>query len=129
MAVVLTNKGFEILSSRIKGLLTEPLKIGWGTGTTAPAVTDTTLQTEDVTGGYARATGVSSIVTVVVTNDTYQVSGSLTALAALTITEWGVFDTAGNLLLREVQNPGQALAIGGIINFVFKIQISRCLNG
>ena len=126
MGKVVTNVGLKVLSNRVKGLLTEPVKIGWGTGTTEPVVGNTGLQTEDTTGGYARTTGISSIVTTLITDDTYQISGSLTALAALTITEWGVFDTAGNLLLREVLAAGHALAIGGTLNFIFKIQFSRC---
>ena len=126
MGKIVTDVGLSIISSRMKGLLTEPVKIGWGTGTTEPTAADTTLQTEDVTGGYARAVGVSSIVSVGSVNDTYQVSGSLTAQAALTITEWALFDNAGNMLCREVANPGHTLALGGILNFIFKIQINRC---
>ena len=126
MAKLVTNVGLKILANRIKGNLTEPLKIGWGRGTTAPAITDTALQTEDPTGGYARVSGVSSIVSVGVTEDTYQVTGSITSLAAQTITEWGLFDTAGNLLCREVLAPGYDLSIGGMLNFIFKIQMSRC---
>jgi len=126
MTALITTKGREILARRIKGELTEPLNIAWGIGTTPPALGNTGLQTEDVTAGYVRLAGVSSIVTISTLNDTYQVSGALTALAALTITEWGLFDTAGNLLMREVQNPGFVLAVGGVLNFLFKFQQSVC---
>ena len=126
MAKIVTNVGLKIIANRIKGNLTEPLNIAWGTGTTAPAATDTALAVEDTSPGYSRVAGVTSIVSVSATEDTYQVSGSLTAQAALDITEWGLFDSANNLLCREVLNPGYSLSIGGILNFVFKIQMSRC---
>jgi hypothetical protein len=128
MAKIITNKGLSILASRIKGVGTEPLYIGWGTGIAAPVATNTQLATEDTTGGYARSPGVSTIVTITQAGDTYQVSGSITALAVLTITEWGLFDavSGGNMLLREVITPGSVLAIGGILNFTFKIQMARC---
>ena len=128
MPKLITNKGLSILANRIKSLGTEPIYIGWGIGTAVPAVTDTQLGTEDVTGGYARALGVSAIITTTQTSDTYQVSGSLTANAVLTITEWGLFDavSGGNMLLRETKVPGTLLAIGGIITFTFKIQMARC---
>jgi hypothetical protein len=125
MAKIITNKGLAIVSSRIKGLLSEPLNIGWGTGITAPAITDIALENEDITGGYSRAVGATQLVTTSVASDTYQVTGSLTALAGLQITEWGLFDGSGNLLCREVQIPGFAMAIGGILNFVFKLQIIK----
>ena len=127
MTAIVTDKGLEIIANRIKGNLTEPLKIAWGTGTTAPVVGDTALETEDTTGGYARVDGVSSIVTVSSTNDTYQVSGAITARAALTITEWGLFDSAGNLLCREVNAAGYIMPVGATLSFVFKIKLSRCV--
>lgn len=129
MGAVITTAGLAIVAGRIKGTGTEPLYIAWGTGTTEPTAADTTLETEDTTGGYARVAGVSSIVTVSETDDTYQVSGSITAAAALSITEWGLFDasSSGNMLYREVSNPGFDLEIGGILNFVIKFQIAECV--
>lgn len=128
MTSIITDVGLEIVARRMKGQWTEPLYIAWGIGTTAPLKTDTALDSEDVSGGYARVPGVSTIVTVVELNDCYQVSGSITATAALTITEWGLFDAnvVGHMLCREVQAPGYTLVPGGILNFVFKIQNSRC---
>lgn len=126
MSSIVTDVGLQIIANRVKGLLTEPLKIGWGTGTTAPTISDTDLETEDTDGGYSRVSGVSSIVTVGTTEDTYQVSGAITSTIAQTITEWALFDTAGNMLCREVQVPGYILSVGGLLNFIFKIQISRC---
>jgi hypothetical protein len=127
MGSIITDKGLDIIAQRMKGNLTEPLYIAWGTGTTEPVAGNTALETEDSGGGYARVAGVSSIVTVGVTNDTYQVSGAITSTKVQTITEWGLFDNAGNLLCREVSVPGNSLAIGGLMNFIFKIQMSRCV--
>jgi hypothetical protein len=127
MSKIVTDIGLAIVTSRIKGLGTEPLYIGWGIGTTVPVAGDTDLETEDTTGGYVRATGVSAIITISVAGDTYQISGSLTALAPLQITEWALFDNVagGNMLCREVQLPGVTLGLGDILNFVFKFQDVR----
>jgi len=125
MTKLITNIGLGLISQRIKGLLTEPLNIAWGTGTNPPLPTDTALQTEDTSPGYARVPGASSIATISVTNDTYVVSGTVTAQATLTITEWGMFDTAGNLLVHEVQQTGYNLTAGQGVNFVFQIQDVR----
>lgn len=127
MSKIVTDIGLAIIANRIKGLGTQPLYIAWGIGITTPVAGDTTLKTEDTTGGYIRATGVSSITTISVAGDTYQVSGSLNALAPLQITEWALFDNiaGGNMLCREVQLPGFMLGIGDILNFVFKFQDIR----
>jgi hypothetical protein len=44
----------------------------------------------------ARTTGTASQVTTTVTNDTYQVVGTITAAGTRAITEVGVFDAAGS---------------------------------
>jgi hypothetical protein len=64
----------------------------WGTGSAAAAtanVVTTTTTTE------ARTSGSMSQVTTTVTNDTLQVTGTITAAGARAITEVGVFDAAG----------------------------------
>lgn len=129
MAFVITDVGLAILASRIKGLTPEPVYIGWGTGAGVAAFGNTTLFTEDTTPGYTRAVGVSTIITTSIVNDTWQVSGALTAGANLVITNWGLFDAAvaGNLLVHEDVSPGYTLAAGAILNFVFKLQEARCL--
>jgi hypothetical protein len=129
MSYIVTDIGLSIVSQRIDGNgIAKPVYIGWGIGTTQPTNENNTLETEDVTAGYARVQGVSSIVTIGSSNDTYMVTGSIVANAALAITEWGLFTAAtdGFLMVREVQNPGFTLDLGGILNFIFKIQISRC---
>jgi hypothetical protein len=125
MATVLTTSGKGIITNRIKGSGTEPLYIGWGTGAGTAAVGDTALATEDTTGGYTRATGTSSRVTTSVTNDTYQVVGTLTAGASLTITNAGTFDavSGGNICVHG-DFTGIALASGDSIQFTIKVQLT-----
>lgn len=64
----------------------------WGTGSAAAQsanVVTTTSTTE------ARTSGTMSQITTTVTNDTLQVTGTITAAGARSITEVGVFDAAG----------------------------------
>jgi hypothetical protein len=83
-----------------------------GHGRRHRGVTDTTLFTE--TTDEARTTGTSSRVTTTVTNDTYQVVGTITvATAGKTITNVGLFDvvtaSSGNLYFKS-DFTGLALA-------------------
>ena len=105
LANVFTNAGAAIVSNRVIQAGTAPKNIGWGIGTNAAAVGDTALQTESApTTAGGRTVGTESRVTTTVTNDTYQVVGTVTAVSTLAITEAGLFDavTAGNLLVRCV---------------------------
>jgi hypothetical protein len=69
--------------------------IQWGVGS-AQAASDTDLDSKTGTT-EARTAGTISQQTSSVTDDTYRVSGSITALSdGLAITEMGVFDTAGS---------------------------------
>jgi hypothetical protein len=97
VATVIVNGGQAIITNRMSGAGTEPKNIGIGTGAGTAAVTDTTLFTEvavDGTGSGSRTVGTSSRVTTTVTNDTYQVTGTVTATAALAITNAGLWDNA-----------------------------------
>jgi len=98
-ATVYTNAGKAITTNRIKGAGTEPLFVAWGTGAGTAAATDTTLFTESA---EARTSGTSSQQTTTVTNDTYQVLGTITATATRAITNAGLFDasSAGNMLMK-----------------------------
>jgi hypothetical protein len=79
--------------ARVTSLLaTAAWWLQWGTSSAALAtanVVTTTGTTE------ARAACTTSQVTTTVTNDTLQLSGTITALEVLTPTEVGAFDTAG----------------------------------
>lgn len=106
-AVAFVNGGPALITNRLIAGGTAPKNMGWGTGTTAAAVTDTALQTEVApTTSGGRTVGTESRVTTTQTNDTYQVVGTITQTAAgpVAITEAGLFDnvTAGNMLMHAV---------------------------
>ena len=125
---VVTNSGLGILTNRIMGSGTEPKYIGWGTGATEPAATDTGLQ---AAATEARATGSSARTTTTVTNDTYQVSGALTcAGSSKTITEVATFDasTGGNICVRGTF-AGILLNVGDSIQFTIKIPLTQAQGG
>lgn len=121
MATLLVNAGKAIVTNRIKGAGTEPAYVGWGTGAGTAAATDTTLFTE--TG--SRTLGTSTQQTTSVTNDTYQVVGTLTAGGALSITNAGTFDasTSGNLFVKG-DFTAIGLGTGDSIQFTIKTQFS-----
>ena len=121
MSTVFCNAGKAIVTNRLKGQGTEPNYIGWGTGAGTAAVTDTTLFTEAT---ESRVAGTSSQQTTTVTNDTYQVVGTMTMSGAgKTITNVGLFDasTGGNLLMKS-DFTGIALNVGESIQFTQKLQ-------
>jgi hypothetical protein len=125
-ATVITNAGQAIVTNRMTGAGTEPKFVMWGTGAGTAAVTDTTLFTE--TTDEARTTGTSSRVTTTVTNDTYQVVGTITvATAGKTITNVGLFDvvtaSSGNLYFKS-DFTGLALLVGDSITFTIKIKFA-----
>lgn len=105
LATVFTNAGTAIIANRVIQGGTAPKNIGWGIGTTAANVADTALQTESVpTTAGGRTAGTESRTTVTLTNDNYQVVGTVTASSTLAITEAGLFDavTAGGMLIHSV---------------------------
>lgn len=94
--VVVTSRGREVISGRMSGSATEPKQLGWGTGGVAggpftAAVTDVAPFQE---GAESRVAGTSSIVTTTTTNDTYQVTGTITSLSNQTIAEVILSDSA-----------------------------------
>jgi hypothetical protein len=121
MASVVTTVGKGIITNRIKGAGTEPLYTAWGTGAGTAVVGDTTLNTETGT----RVSGTSTQQTTSVTNDTYQVVGTMTAGGALAITNAGLFDaaTVGGLFVHADFTTIN-LASGDSIQFTFKVQFT-----
>jgi hypothetical protein len=130
MANILANAGRALLISRLLGSGTEPKQIGWGTGAGTAAVADTTLFAEKAldlaTTTGTRVAGTSSAVTTTVTGDTHQVTGTLTASGAGSITNAGTFDLAtigsGNLFLKG-DFASTALNPGDAVTFTFKLQL------
>lgn len=120
-ATVFTNAGKAITTNRLKGAGTEPNYVAWGTGAGTAAATDTTLFTESTE--ESRVAGTSTRVTTTVTNDSYQVVGTITVVTSgKTITNVGLFDaaTTGNLFMKG-DFTGVALAIGESIEFTLKV--------
>lgn len=123
-ANVITTVGKGVINNRIKGAGTEPNYLAAGVGATSSgrtaSVTDTALSSEV----QSRVAGTSSIVTTSVSNDTYQVVGTITATASRAIDEAGLFDasTAGNLVASSTF-PAVNLITGDSIEFVAKIQL------
>lgn len=104
---VFTNSGRKwIIDKMVGNVATVQQYIGWGTGTTAEAATQTALVTEDSAGSpaYARATGTVTTQTTTVTGDTQKVVGTIISNGTKTIAEMGLFDatTAGVMLCRAV---------------------------
>lgn len=103
---LITNAGFAGVASRINGDGSEAAftYIAMGTGTTAAAVGDTTLQTELSTSGLSRANSTASRVTTDVTNDTAQLVNTFSVTGTQAVTESGVLNAAssGVLLARQV---------------------------
>jgi len=92
MVARVQNNGLANITAGWVAYTSRPLYLQWGTGSAAAAsanVVTTTTTTE------SRTTGTSSQVTTTQTNDTYQVTGTITAAGTRAITEVGVFDAAG----------------------------------
>ena len=125
MATFVVDGGLDIVTGRLRGVGTEPLNIGWGTGAGTAARTDTTLFTEALVtlagGSTDHTVGTSSQVTTTTTDDTYQVTGTRTATGAGTVTNAGLWDAAsgGNLFLKG-DFTGIGLASNDSIAFTIK---------
>ena len=147
MANILTHVGKRIITARLLSNTlpadpnhghAPPIHIGWGSGVTAnngsgnngiPAnVVDTALAGEETEG---RTAGSPSQQTTTATNDTFQVQGTITAVAGKTITNAGLFDktkaqggsvAVGNLFAKG-DFTGVALNSGDSIAFTFKWQL------
>jgi hypothetical protein len=124
-ATVLTNAGKAITTNRIKGAGTEPLYVGVGTGATGAARTAVVGDTALSTAVESRVAGTSTQQTTTVTNDTYQVVGTVTATASRAVDEAGLFDasTAGNMYLSATF-PVVNLSSGDSIQATLKVQYS-----
>lgn len=105
LANLVTNAGMAGIASRINGADSEAAftYIAVGTGTTAAAVTDTTLETETAASGLSRAAATVSRQTTDVTNDTARLTRTFTVTGTVAVTESGVFNAAssGVLLCRQ----------------------------
>ena len=93
MVARVQNNGLANITAALLAYVSLPKFLQWGTGSGAAAsanVVTTTTTTE------ARTNGTASQQTGTVTNDRYQVTGTITAAGSRAITEVGVFDAAGS---------------------------------
>lgn len=125
MATFVVDNGLDITTARLRGVGTEPLHIGWGTGAGTATATDTTLFTEALVTLAAGTTdhtlGTSSQVTTTTTDDTYQVTGTRAATGTGTVTNAGLWDAAsGGGLFLKGDFTGIGLVSGDAIAFTFK---------
>lgn len=121
MATVYCSSGEAVVVDLIDGVSAVHLdaanaKIGWGTGAGTAAKADTTLFTE--------ATEARVVPTVSQpTADKNQWVGTLTADAAKTITNAGLFNSAtGATLIIHGDHAGQVLAVGDRIEYIVTLE-------
>lgn len=119
MANVLTDGGVQWMAARMASLDTDGRWIAWGTGAGTAGTTDTTLFTE------ASESRVAGTVSVVGTGSaaSYQVTGTLTANGAKTITNAGHFTASSNgTLIVKGNFSGVALAQNDQMVLTFQIR-------
>lgn len=134
MATLVVAVGRAIITNRLKGSGTEPLNIGWGTGSQTTAVDgDTGLGPTTVeklvdlstSAGTDHTVGTSTQQTTTTTSDTYRVVGTRTATGAGTVTTMGLFDAAsGGTLFAKADFVGVALASGDSIQATWNIKFA-----
>jgi hypothetical protein len=134
MANVLTNVGKKIITGALNLQSTAgspgnavPKYVSWGT-TTPYTATATATNAAGEGGSYAaRATGTVTYATTTTADDTFKVVGTLTATAASTPTNAGLFDSAtlgaGNIFVLG-DFTGIPLASGDSIQFTFQVAFS-----
>ena len=129
---MITNAGRAVITARLYGVAAAAFcAIGIGTGTNAPANTDTALQTGVTASGSAdggvhaipTASTTPSSQTTTVANDTAQWQGTVTASGAIAVTEAGLFnaDSAGTMLCRQTFSAVN-LASGDSLQITFKVK-------
>jgi len=105
--------------------------IACGTGTTAFAITDTTLGAEITTAasGLVRIKPTITRATTTVTNDTMRFVKAFTVAATgdgKVIGEWGIFNasSAGVMLARDVPSSTTTVATGDVLTWTFDVILS-----
>ena len=120
MATIVTNAGLAVVTALL--LASNAKYIGWGTGAGTAVVADTTLATESA---ESRVAGTQTQETTNVTDDTYQVVGTLVSASIQTITNAGILDatTSGNLFVKG-DFTGIELQIGESVQFTVETVLS-----
>lgn len=124
---LVVSAGKAGVASRINGAGSEAVfdYIAIGTGTTAAAAGNTTLETEITTNGGERTQGTASRITTSVTNDTAQVQKTFTFTGSFAVTEAGLLNAAssGTLLSRQTFSAVNVVS-GDSLQITWKIQAS-----
>jgi len=124
---LVTTTGKAGAASRLNGSGAEAAftYLAVGTGTTAAAIGDTTLQTEIATSGLSRVNATASRVTTTTTNDTAQLANTFTVTGTAAVTEAGILNAAsvGTLLCRQVFSAVNVLS-GDTFILTYKVQCS-----
>lgn len=104
-ANLVTSAGKAAIASRFNGSGSEAAftYIALGTGTTAAAVGDTTLQTEITNSGLTRQSATVSRTTTTVANDTARLTYTWTASGTKAVTESGCLNAASSGVLANRQ--------------------------
>jgi len=128
MAAVLTNTGMAGAASRLNGAGAEAAfdYIAVGTGTTAADASDTTLETEIVDSGLARAQDASPTrETTAQTNDTAVCDYAFSVTGTKAVTETGLLNAgaAGVLLCHDVFSAINVIN-GDTLTMTIKVQVS-----
>lgn len=123
---LVVNAGKAGVVSRINGDGAEAVStyVAIGTGTVAPAATDTTLGTEISTGGGGRAAATVSRITTTVTNDTAKWVLTYNFTASFAVTESGIFNAAssGTMLARKTFSAINVVS-GDSLQITWKVQV------
>lgn len=126
-ATVVTNIGKAMFADRMRTspgtYTTSPKFVGIGVGATGAARTAAAADTALTTPVESRTSGTESTVTTTNANDTYQVSGTVTATAPRAVDEGGLFDaaSAGNMAVSWTQLVDN-LNTGDSITEIVKVQ-------
>lgn len=122
--IKIVTTGLAGLVNRMRGQGSEFAYVGWGTGTTAPVVANTVLETPRA---EARVLGTTSSQTTTTAGDTYRCVATLTcAGTGATISEIGMFDSnsGGNMFLRGTFS-GIPLNVGDSIQFTIDTTLAN----
>ena len=123
---VVTNTGRSMLIDRLKSnpitFTSGPKMMAMGVGATGAnrtaAVTDIALSSEIET----RTSGVEQSTTTTVFNDTYEVTGAISASSLRNVDEAGLFDSSNNMFTSATFTPF-TLNPGDSINFTWLVQL------
>lgn len=129
-ATILTSVGKSVVTNLVSGLGgTIPKWVGWGSGAGTASIGDTDVFTAAT---ESRVSGTVSRTTTTVSNDTYQVQGTLTVAGApKTITNVGIYDGAGSgspptgaNLFFHADHSSTSLNVGESITYTLTVQFT-----